>query len=279
MDHDSPNNTTPQRGGIRAGTIAAIVGPLLAIALVWWAVERRRSDVTIGVEGQKIIEIAGPQLAAAPFTPGDAVSVRIAEATPVPGGYRYDLRYVAYGPGPHNLAPTLSDEAGKPLAARDDLAIDVPSLLPSDHQGDLYPSSPSKINLHSNYVWKMAALWVLWALLLVPLYYYGRKRRVKVVSAPPLPSVAERLRTLLTQASTEHLSVEQQADLEQLLMAFWSQRLNLSTDRLSELIERLKTHPQAGKQWNRVERWFHSRATTTNGAIARELLQDLDTLN
>src|SRR5262245_46941823 len=101
MDHASTDDTTQQTGGIRAGTIAAIVGPLVALALVWWVWERNRSDVTVGVEGQKIVEIAGPPLTAAPFTPGDAVSVRIAEATPIPGGFRYDLRYVAYGPGMH----------------------------------------------------------------------------------------------------------------------------------------------------------------------------------
>src|SRR5262245_60471383 len=135
MEHDAITNTTQQAGGSRAGTIAAIVGPLVALALVWWVWERNRADVTIGVEGQKIVEIAGPPLHAAPFTPGDAVSVRIAEATPIPGGFRYDLRYVAYGPGKHNLAPTLSTADGKPLEARDDLTIAVDTLLPKDHPG------------------------------------------------------------------------------------------------------------------------------------------------
>ena len=94
----------------------------------------------------------------------------------------------------------------------------------------------------------------------------------------PPPTVSERLRSLLEQASHENLSSEQQADLEQLLIAFWSQRLKLSSKRLGTMIEQLRKHPEAGRQWNRVEGWLHSGKSTTNGTVARELLHDLDTL-
>ena len=279
MDH-AARNSKPTTDGRRAVLVAAVVGPLAAIALVWWVLARRGPEVTIGVEGHRTVEIAGPELHAAPFTPGDAVSVRIADVTPIPGGFRYELRYVAYGPGKHDLSQTLARADGRPLEPRDDLAIEVDTLLPEDQGGELYATAPSKIDLHSGYLTVMRGLWLLWGLLLVPLVWLGRKRRRRAAPPSPAPTIAERLRTLLQQASTEHLSPEQQADLEQLLIAFWSERLKLSGERLSELIEQLRKHPEAGRQWNRVERWLHSRPTTaTNGAAARELLHDLDTLN
>jgi hypothetical protein len=83
----------------------------------------------------------------------------------------------------------------------------------------------------------------------------------------------------LQQAALADLTAEQQADLEQLLLAFWSQRLQLSAERLSETIQQLRRHPQAGPQWNRVEHWFHSKSTSASNVAAKQLLQDLETLN
>jgi hypothetical protein len=280
MNHDPQTTSTQTKpaGGSRAAAIAVVVGPLLAIAIVWFALNRGGSEVTIGVEGRKVVEIAGPELQAAPFTPGDAVSVRIADVQPIAGGFRYDLRYVTYGPGQHDLAKTLSTPDGKPLPPRDDLSVDVDTLLPESHKGDLYETPNAKINLHSGYALAMRALWFLWLLLLVPLVWLGRKKKHRTAPVVPPPTVSERLRSLLEQASHEHLSSEQQADLEQLLIAFWSQRLKLSSKRLGTMIEQLRKHPEASRQWNRVEGWLHSGKSTTNGTVARELLHDLDTL-
>src|SRR5436190_24136858 len=89
---------------LRLLPVAAVMAGLLAVAVVWW---RGGSMVTIGVEGRRVIEIAGPEMHAAPFTPGDALSVRIAGVERTEKGLRYDLRFIAYGPGEHDLAGSL----------------------------------------------------------------------------------------------------------------------------------------------------------------------------
>jgi hypothetical protein len=122
----------------------------------------------------------------------------------------------------------------------------------------------------------MTGAWLLWAALLAPLAWYGRKRRRVIAKVTPPPSVVERLRALLEQATHEKLSPEQQADVEQLLLAFWSERLRLSEESLGEAIEQLRRHPQAGSQWSKVEQWLHSPRYAGNGATARELLADLE---
>src|SRR5437764_736473 len=84
---------------------AAVIGLTLIVGtLVWWYLRER---VTIGVEGQRWATIARERLYAAPFTPGDAVQVRIADVVPTARGFQYDLRYIAYGPGKHNLGEYL----------------------------------------------------------------------------------------------------------------------------------------------------------------------------
>jgi hypothetical protein len=240
---------------------------------------RRNSAVTIGVEGQRTIEIAGPKMVAAPFTPGDALSVRIANLEPIKDGYRYDIRYMAFGPGEHNIGESLVGPGGNPPPPQPQFVVSVAALIPEKYSGELFATRNSTIDLHTNYTLLMTLAWSSWAALLIPLIWYGRDWSRRTGAAPPEPSVTERLRSLLQQAAKSDLTPQQQADLEQLLLAFWSQRLKLSQQRLTSTIEQLRRHPQAGPQWNSVERWFHARATLVSSVAAKQLLQDLEALN
>jgi hypothetical protein len=286
-----PANTTPKPGGNRTITIvAAVAVPALALVAVVMFLRAGAYDVTIGVEGRRTVEIAGPELSAAPFTPGDAVSVRIADVQPLTAGYRYDLRYMAFGPGKHDLAPLLKRPDGSSPESRADLRITVAALLPEDYSGELYATPPAPIDLHTRYKYYMGAAWIAWGSLLVPLAWWGHKRRRRKVREAPPPSLVERVRTLLRQATEANLTIEEKADLEALLLAFWSQKLKLSEERLSATIEQLRRHPQAAAQWNRVERWIHSPSGTptdaaskdraaTNRAVAKQLLSDFEAIN
>jgi hypothetical protein len=257
-------------------TIVLLVLVVAAIIVAWRS--RRESAVTVGVEGQRLVEIAGPPLIAAPFTPGDALAVRIAGLQPTANGYRYDLRYMAFGPGEHDIGKSLVGPDGKPPASQPEFAVSISALIPEKYSGELYATLNSRIDLHTNYSLLMTMAWVAWALLLIPLIVYGKHWHGRAAAAPPGPSAIEQLRALLKKAAKTDLTAEQQADLEQLLLAFWSQRLQLSEQRLSETIQQMRRHPQAGPQWNRIEHWFHSRATPASEAAAKQLLQDLEAL-
>lgn len=278
----NPSNTPPAATSPRLGPLLAALAGLVLLAVVvvsvFLTVRRNSYDVTIGVEGTRIVEIPGPQLRVAPFTPGDALAVRIASVQSVAGGFRYDLRYMAFGPGTHDIGPTLKRPDGTSPESRSDLSVSVAALIPEKYSGELYTTPSSAIDLHSNHALYMSLAWGAWAVLLLPLIWLTRKKRRYTPRPPREPSIAERLRSLLEQAARQNLSIAEQADLEQLLLAFWSQRLKLSPDRLSEAIAELRRHPQAGGQWDRVERWLHTRTAETNGTVAKELLRDLATL-
>jgi hypothetical protein len=276
MSADSASPSNLRTVSLRVTIVLLVLVAVAAIVIFRW---RRDSDVTIGVEGQRTIEIAGPPLIAAPFTPGDALSVRIAGADRTAAGFRYDIRYMAFGPGQHDIGKSLVGPDGKPPAPRPEFAVSVAALIPEKYSGELFATSSSKIDLHTNYTLLMTLAWALWAALLLPLIFYGKDWRRRTVAAPPEPSITERLRALLKRAARSELTPQQQADVEQLLIAFWSRRLKLSEHRLSETIEELRRHPQAGPQWQSVERWFHAQATPASAATARQLLQDLESLN
>lgn len=273
--------TTPATTPTRIHTIAKRVAIVLLVVGVLIAIVyhgRSRSKATIGVEGRRIVEIAGPRLSAAPFTPGDALAVRIAEAQPTADGFRYDLRYMAFGPGRHDLSQSLQRPDGTSAEQSSALTISVDALLPENYSGELYDTPTSRIDLHSSYSLWMGLAWTAWAALLVPLAWFGHKQRRRIVLPPPPPTVAERLRSALEHATREDLTVEQQVDLEQLLLAFWSNRLHLKEERLAEIVAQLRDHPQAGPQWEIVERWFHSPNTSKSRTIAHQLLTELKSL-
>lgn len=278
-DERSPNDESPIRSP-KAGrrfslrhssfVILSALGLSLFVILIMWP----RDRVTIGVEGHKVVTISGPRLSAIPYTHGDALAVRIAGVEPIKDGFRYDLRYMAYGPGRHDLREYLLDERQQPVAGLSEMSVSVAALLPKDESGQLLETPPTPIDLRTNYRWGMGLLWCLWGLLLLPLFFYGRKPRSRTVVSPP-PTIPERLRSLLEHAAHSELTVEQQTDVEKLLLAFWADRLQLSQERLAETLDELRKHPSAGEHVSRVEKWLHSRDTRGNGSIARELLVSL----
>lgn len=265
---DHPPNRRHSLGVLIVAGLALL---LLGISVWLWS----RNRITIGVEGRRVVTISGPRLSAIPYTHGDALAVRIAEVEPIKNGYRYDLRYMAYGPGRHDLREYLLDERQQPAAGLPEMPVSVEALLAKDESGWLLETPPTPIDLRTNYRWGMGLLWCLWGLLLVPLFFCGRPPRSHVV-APPQPSIAERLRSLLEHAAHSELTVEQQTDIEKLLLAFWAERLQLPQERLIETLDELRKHPAAGAHVSRVEQWLHRRGAHGNGAVARELLASLD---
>ena len=266
----SPRNSTRNRAlGLLFGG-----GSLLAI-LVYWLLPERPAAITIGVEAGRVVSIGGEELHAVPYTHGDPLAVRIASAVPEGRGYRYDLRFMAYGPGEHDLSQYLVDHDGKPASNVPNRIVAVKALLPADYSGVLYDNPETPIDLHSRYPLVMALLWGMWALLLIPLVLYGRRRRGYAATAPPPPGVPERLRTLLETAVRGPLKVEQRADLEQLLLTFWAERLEVRTGSLVETLQQLRQHPTAGPQVHSVEQWLHGREAPIHGNVARELLTEL----
>lgn len=269
--HETMTTHQPNRRQSQVLLIASGLALLLFGIIVWLG---PRDRITIGVEGRRVVAIPGPRLTAIPYTHGDALSVRIAGVEPIKGGYRYDLRYMAYGPSRQDLRDFLLDERQQPASRLPEMPVSVAALLPKDESGQLLETPPTPIDLRTNYRWGMGLLWCLWGLLLLPLFFYGRKPRSRVVVLPP-PTVPERLRTLLEHAAHCELTVEQQTDVEKLLLAFWADKLQLPKERLIETLDELRKHSAAGEHVSRVEKWLHSRDARGNGSVARDLLASL----
>jgi hypothetical protein len=261
---------------VRYRTPLLLIGAATVIALVVWRLlPSRELGVTIGMEGRYEVVVAGEQLHAVPYTHGDTLAVRIVSATETKNGVLYDLRYMPYGPGEHDISEYLLRADGPTDAALPPMMVTVDPLLAEDESGELFNAPQAVIDLHSNYPLVMALLWGVWGLLLIPLLLYGRKPRQRVVVEPPPPSTAERLRVLLQTAENQSLDAAQQADLETLLLRYWTERTGADRGSLVETLEQLRAHPLAGRHVQAVEQWLHRRDASANGSVARELLSDL----
>jgi hypothetical protein len=243
---------------------------LLAAATFWYFAHRPK--VTIGVEGQYQTTIKGEKLEAVPYTLEDALAVRIASAEPKGKGYRYDLRYMAYAPGEHDLVQYLLTPDGKPAEGVKPLKVNIRPLLEEDYSGTLFDSETQEIRLDSNYTWLMPTLWLLWLAVPIPLLLLGRKKRVEHYVETPAPTTTERLLELLHQAQSENLSTKNLADIEKLLLRHWSEQHGTDSERLVDALQQLRRHPEAAQQIFAVEKWLHSRDGGTGEDTIRELL-------
>ena len=213
--------------------------------------------VSVGIEGRLEVSLPGPELQAKPLDRAAPVALRIASAQARADGFRYDLRYVGYEPGTHDLRSWLVAPDGSPGADLPPLPVQIASVLPADHGGALVPRDTEPARLFGSYKWIIAGLAGLWVVVGFPLL--RRRRQVVEQGAPPPaePSLAERLRPLVAQAAAGSLSTDGKAQLERLLLGHWQQRLGLEGLDTAEAIPRLRAHAEAGQLLRTLEDWLH----------------------
>ncbi|MCA9177432.1 MAG: hypothetical protein KDB14_23265 [Planctomycetales bacterium] len=236
--------------------LAAAVAVAIGLQMIWKTSSQRRPS--IGMEGWLEVVLNRDDYRAVPYTHGDAVAVRIAARVPTDGGARYDLRYLTYGPGEHDLGDYLTSPTGQQPQSPE-LTIKTTALLAEDESGELRVVPPARIGMHSHYWLLMTLLWIGWAALLAPLITNNRH----VSPAPPAapaPSTRQRLIALLRGAAHKPLDTRQQAELEMLTLTYWSERLQLSrpATRLVDIVGELRHHPDAAEQLRLLENWLHS---------------------
>ena len=250
-----------------------ILGVVLSITLAVW-IWKKDPKVTIGVEGKYEVTIKGKQLDTVPYTLEDEMAVRIASVEPKGKGFQYDLRYMAYAPGEHNLANYLITESGEPAKDLREMKVRIKPLLKEDYSGILFDAESKPIDLDTNYSWVMPALWILWLCVPVLLLWHKPKGKEQNVAIAP-PTTEQRLHALLDLAKSTSLDVPQQTDLEKLLIKYWSELLSGESRNIIATLEDLRKHPVASEQLASVQHWLHSREGKNNPETAEAVLTAL----
>ena len=184
--------------------------------------------------------------------------LRIADIKADHDGYLYDLRYIGLLPGTYNLSDCLLTPEGDQPAGLPSVPVEVLPLLPPEHDGSLVSQQLMAHTLPGGYKLFFSAIWLLWALLLIPLSLLFRRRGGDVVEPPPPPpTLAELIKPLVEKAVSGELSVSGKEHLERLLTGYWRRELNLDHEAAYQMLIAIKRHPEAGKLFEQLECWLH----------------------
>jgi hypothetical protein len=115
---------------------------------------------------------------------------------------------------------------------------------------------------------------ILWVSGLILLFLIGRHRaatRQALVAARPR-SLAEQLRPLVEAARVGTLDLSKRAELERLLIGYWSKRLGLVDQHPADALAEMKRHEEAGPLLRQVEEWLHSPNVDASSVDVAELL-------
>ena len=230
---------------------------------------------TIGLEGT--VEFVHPRadLEVLPLDDRATVLARVARATPALDGTRYELLFVAVRAGVHDLSELVVPPDGARPEGLPPLRVEVVSLLPDDHAGDLEALEREAPRVAGRFRLIAIALGVLWA---VPLAFalVRRARRPRPEAPappPPPPTLADQLRPLVQRAVDGEATREERARLERLLLSYWTERLDLSGLPPGDALARLRRHEEAGELLRTVERWLHARDGAASAGDVAVLLR------
>jgi hypothetical protein len=213
---------------------------------------------TVGREGQLFVTIPGTRLEAKPVDEKTPLALRIAQAIETSEGIRYDLRYMGFVPGKHDLKNYLVRSDGSAMTNVPAIPVEVIPVLPPDYKGQLVPERIKSLPFLGGYKLLMLAAAVLWLLLLIPILMIGRRKKAQAVVATPKPTtLADRLRPLVEEAAAGKLPADRQAELERLLLWHWRTQLQLTDTDAGDAVVRLRSHPEAGALLRSLETWLH----------------------
>ena len=207
------------------------------------------------------------------------VLVRLERTGQAEGTFQYTLWFFGTVAGNYDLAKLIVTGDGLPLPdsqALPSMMAQIVSDLPSGRGTDLYEIKDPALRAPGGYRAILIALAVLWIAVPIVLGYLRWKaaRPEPEQEVIPEPTLSDRLRPLVQQASEGRLSVEEQSRLELLIYVFWQRRLSLP-DSMVDALPIMRRHGEAGGLLRSLEAWIHdesSSSQTLDSAKMEELL-------
>lgn len=215
---------------------------------------------TVGIEGRVLVRVTeGGSLIAKPVERVSPMVLRIADSARDGDATIYDLRFIAQTPGAFDLRDFLEHGDGSAAADLRPILVEIGSLLPERHTGDLFEIPGLALPSLGGYRTLLIAGGVLW---LAPLAWVTarrlRRKAAPVAERPgPARTLGDQLRPLLEDAIGGTLSTERCAELEMLLLAYWRRHRRLEGLTQSAAIDELRRDPEAGELLLALERWLH----------------------
>lgn len=230
----------------------------LSLCLALAVAQTDQREVNVGMRARiEQLVLPGTKLVVKPVDdPKAAILLRILATWPHGSEFRYDLEYVGYVAGKHDLCDWLVRADGSPADNLPKVEVQITSVLSplniEPHTPD--PVEPPKLG---GYGTLLTVAIVLWVVGLIAIVFVGRRRAAAAAMGSRPATLAERLRPMVESAMQGQLDPAGRAELERLLLAHWRERIGLDTQRTAQAVATLRAHPEAGGLLRQLEDWLH----------------------
>lgn len=215
------------------------------------------STVGLPVELNDVV-LPGSEIEPVPISDESPVVIRVDAVYPHGTDHRYDLVVSALEPGIFDLRDYLRRKDGASAGALPLLKFTVESLLPP---GQVEPHRPmaSRLPWLGGYRLLLIASGILWAGVMAWLLWPRRASNRADESDDDLAptSFAERLEPLVCKAKSGEASPAELAELERAVVEFWRRRIGFEDVPPTEVVSRLRIHPEAAPLLLQLEDWLH----------------------
>ena len=228
-----------------------------------------------GVTGSVTITHSGDAIVAQPDQELTApLIVRVTDLTPSAADgfpHKYRIDFIGAIEGEHDLRKHLRHRDGSQVDELAPVIVTIVSELPEHYGTDLFgtPTRPFFTRNHYRFIaWILGTAWICVPIVFVWKRWLRNRPGPPPTPPPPKPTLADQLRPLAESAMRGELSLDGQARLELLLIAFWSERLNLAALSPAQALAQLRIDPEASPLLLAVERWLHSREGSSDSITA-----------
>lgn len=228
---------------------------LLTTVLTGQARDERTAAIGMRSHIEELV-LPGTELVAKPESLNPPIVLRVLTTRPHGDRFRYDLEWVAYEAGTHDLRRYLARKDGSTVDDLPAIEVAATSVLGKGmvEPNALEPKQPASLGGYSNFLWLLGILWVVG---LFAILFLGRRRKQHAAPPAAKPTLADRLRPLVEQVASGKADDAHKAELERLLVSFWRERLDLREVKAAAALTTIKQHPEAGALLRQVEAWLH----------------------
>jgi hypothetical protein len=263
--HLSASNHVPDISSKRRNKWWMRVGAVLSLMLVLAdapakGASSREREVSVGIEGNVERILNEPDYTPLPVNENASIILRVHSVQQTPEGqYKYNFAYLGLQSGVFNLADYLQDADGKRVRDRlPAMSVTVRALLPEDAPTTL-PDMPTALPPRRiPYRPTVAALLLAWLGCGAALFYKPRPKPIAPPPPPPPPtSLGAILEPLALKAARKTITTEEKILLEQTIIGFWSEKLEISELDAQEQREAILEDEEGGALLRSVERWLY----------------------
>jgi hypothetical protein len=220
-------------------------------------------NVPLGVEQAAIVTYSGPLVTVAPYKWGVAVNVRIAQVSERDASRVYDVRYIVNRAGAFDLKDYLVAANGDALDGLPSFKFTGDPKLSKNLDKRIQETEENRIEVGGRYyetLSVLAVLWIVWLLLLI--FYKRPKPPAEPDAAPPGPTLAETMRSLLVQLEAGALDAAAKAKLEMTMLQCWRRELVLGEAPMISVLDRIARHEKTGEPLRKLQHWLYHPAST-----------------